>query len=124
MFRTVAGVILGAFLTVATTESQAKTVTFYEAPPGTKLRKGPGKQYPIVYTIKKIDTVKRVGKEKIYGRMMTTGVDGKPKCKSGWCEVMAGAGHFGFIPQSVLQKKSYDDSGYSIEDDPFFNDFF
>lgn len=125
MIRSIAGAVLGAFLAVtAVADSEAKIVTFYDAKPGTKVRKGPGQQHPVVYTIKEIDIVKRVGKTKLYGRMMTSGVDGKPKCKGGWCEVMAGSGNFGFIPQSVLQKRSYDDSGYSLEDDPFFEDFF
>jgi uncharacterized protein YgiM (DUF1202 family) len=99
MIRLIAGVVLGAFLAVAATESHAKTVTYYDAKAGTKVRKGPGQQYPVVYTIKDIDSVSRVGK--------SSAVDGKPKCKGGWCEVIAGAGRLGFIPQSALQTKTY-----------------
>lgn len=115
---------LVASFVAAPSPSWAKIITYYTAAFGTQVRQGPGDHHPVVYTLKKYDNVRRVGKTTLYGRTIRGSVDGRPKCSSGWCEVLAGSGNYGFIPVSALEKKSYDDKGYNIEDDPFFADFF
>jgi hypothetical protein len=117
--RLLAALVMAGLLSGAATQVHAKTVVYYVVPTGTQVRERPGDHHPVVYTTKEIDTVKRVGMNKLYGRWLRGSVDGAPKCSADWCEVNTGHGKFGFVPKAVVQRKSYVDNG---EMDDLFDD--
>lgn len=105
--------VIGAMtlLSPAPVDAKSKTVVYYEVPANSEVRSGPGMEYPVLYKIKGFGTVKRAGTYKLNGKTFSGGgVEGRPRCKSGWCEV-AWYGKAGFVPQSWLQRKIFKDDG-------------